>query len=466
MGTYSGIVNAVNKSTIYAGLDVHKPEVYSKIYRQYGRQFAEFLNSCRMMGRGEGALPISQESFKAFEKEWEHETFIVGADSAASAAGGTQTITIDASSIDGSDRIYPRKGFLVMYPDETQGRINAVAADGTTITVQAGGTDVLPAITDGDELMIGGSVYAEYTGQPDGVTQNYSDYDYELQILKENATISGTEMTNDYWFEVYDDNGEVAGVWTDATRTAENDLDIGIENQLFFGSGLAYTDESGNSAQSTKGMVPWIRERGLVAAVDPTAFDYEDLEDIDAYMVSQGNTSPYISGMVGRELYKGISNELRSESVASGAAAGGGTDLTSMFMDLNDSDREARMVQANFNAISLNNRVYAFKRVNTWSNPKTTGATGYDMSKYGIFAPVNTFQDAKSGNMLPNFAIMHKEKGGYSRAREVWKISAAGGDTANYNSEVDGIRLNLRSHVGLFFPEANNAVLLDPNYTP
>jgi hypothetical protein len=460
MGTYTGIVNAVNQNAIYSGLDAHKPEVYSKIYRKYGKQFAEFLNTCRMMGRGEGALPISQESFKAFEKEWEHETFIVGGNSGASAPGGTQTITIDITSIDSSDRIYPRKGFLVMYPDETQGRINEVASNGTTITVQAGVGDVLPAITTSDELMIGGSVFAEYTGQPDGVTQNYTDYDYYLQILKENATISGTEMTNDYWFEVYNDDGEVAGVWTDATRTAENDIDIAIENQLFWGSGLAYTDESGNSAQTTKGMIPTIRDRGLVAASDPASFDYNDLEDYDAYMVSQGNTSPYMSAMVGRDLYTGISNELREEFNTSGV------DITSMFSDLNDSDREARMVQANFNAINLNNRSWAFKRVNTWSNPKTTGATGYDMSKYGIIAPVNTFQDAKSGDMLPNFAIMHKEKSGYSRAREVWKIAGAGGDTGNYNSEIDGVRLNIRSHVGLFFPEANNAVLLDPNYTP
>jgi len=457
MNTYTGIVNAADKSTIYSTMDVLKPEKYSKLYRQYEKQGAEFINTMRLMSRGEGEMPVAQNTFTAYENSWMHENIVIGADAAASAAGGTQSLELETTHVDSEDRYYPRIGFSVFYPDETVGYISdiSVAAGVVTLTVQAADTDSLPAVTDGDSLMIGASLYGELTGQPDGVTKKYDSYDYKLMISKETAEISGTQATNMTWFDHYED-GKKAGIWSDAIKTAEFDLDIQMENMAFFGNGLDTTHPTtGASIPQTKGMIRWTRSRGAVYGIAPSAFDYTDLEDNDAYFTSQGNTSPFVSGWVGRDMYTAMSNQFRTVFNTAGV------DLTSSMFG--EDGREERMVQANFSAINYNNRTWAMKKINTFSNPKTYGTTGYDMSKYAMFTPVSTFEDAKTNMVVPNMCIMHKEKDGYNRAREVWEIKGAGGDTANYNSETDGIRYLLRSDYGLFFPKANQSVLFDLN---
>ena len=442
---------------------MNKPDVAIQIIKQYSDQFKHTVGlDLSLMGAEVG---IGAETHSAFV-EGRFWSVITAMDSpAASAPGGTQDITID---VDASNRFFPKVGNIIMY--EGAGNITGsiVAVDvavpaSPVITVQAAAGVTLPAVTATHEIAIITSAWGEGTGQPNSSVKLYDRLDYQLQIIKDAKGWTGSQLTNNAWVDVSE-----YGTGFDWYNVGMADLDAAQyrleENALLLGSGGTYTvasttglvDAEGDGTYTeTKGIMPWIRERGHIdSTVTATNWDITDLDDVDDYLKTQGDVSPIVLGYVGGLLARRISSQL-------GTLQGFGRDATntlSQYIGGQGYDAVAahsRAVNMSFMEYQNINRTYAFREIASFSDSTGLGAANYNFNQYSIWLPMANITDGKSGAKMPLVSILYKELGGYSRRREMFTIAGAGGNSASYNSEIDKKKINMRSHIGLAFHKPN-----------
>jgi len=453
-------------------LDPNRPDVAIQLIKKYSDQYK---NTCgldfMLLGR---EIAISAESHTAFSEGRYWNTMVAAANAAQPAQDAAQNITIELDN----GAYFPKKGMVMLYPgnNRIQGLITNVdtstpTAPVVTVVPPQGGT--LPAVTDGDTLVLITSAWGEGTGQPDSSAPTFSKETYYLQILKDKYGITGSQLTNQTEFTVSED-GQQIGVYNVGMADAEARMLRMQENMITLGNGEAYTHaniitsglakSSVNFIQTTKGLFEWATDRGGVDnTVDSSNWTVADFDDIDDYMKSQGDVSPIIIQYMGGKIARRVNSQLAS--VTSVQNSYDPTSALSQYIGgagYSDVAARARAVNLTFTEYRNVNRVYAFRELPSLSDPMGLGADGYNYNEYIISFPLANVKDAKTGIMMPNAAVMYKQKDGYSRRLEAWNIKAADGDTSNYNSEVDEKVYNLRSHIGFVMYKPNLTYLSTP----
>lgn len=453
-------------------LQPNKPDVAMQLIKKFSDQFKHTVGlDLTLLGSEMG---ISSEIHTAFTEGRYWNTMEVDGDVAQPAINTAQAITI---SLD-EGAFFPKKGMVVLYPGNTriQGLITDV--DLTTpaspiVTVVPSNGGQLPAVTDGTELVLTTSAWGEGTGQPDSTAPTFGRLDYYLQIIKDTYGITGSQLTNQLEFDV-DEDGRRIGTYNVGIADMEARMLRMEEMMMLIGNGTAFNhanlvaaglvDGTNNFVQTSRGLIEWANLWGGVDnTVDNTTWTVSDLDDIDDYLKSEGDVSPivigYVGGLIGRRMSSQlgaltpVTNSYDPTSALSQYLGGVGYD---------DAAVEARAVNLRFMEYKNTNRTYAFREVQSFSDTKGLGATGYDFNNYTMWFPLCNIKDGKTGEKMPLASLMYKQKDGYSRRSEVWEEKGAGGDTANYNSAVDSKKVYMRSHIGFAMHKPNLTYMTTP----
>lgn len=463
MATPNAVASMMTEQ-LWSVYDYAKPEVAMELFRTHGYQGLSSLQLLRSMGR---ERPITQDEWSAYEDDYIVETFHSLGNVGDPGAGVDLTVTLDPADLDADNRFYPRVGYIVTMPNETQGHIYAINTTTPTAPVltirPVHATKTLGAVTAGQEISITNGAWGAGTDQPVSAQRGATKRSFVAQIFKESIGAEGTQLVNSTWFSKYDTGENLIGWYSPAYLDAEYRLSLIEDGAYLFGETNTNAtlvvpngeEGAGNTIKTTKGLVPHIRDLGNVFPYVPGTLNVEDFDQVDLYLTQQGVDSPFVMMLNGVRLAHEIENVLVDFNKDTGVDF---TRVTESVFKGNDK----LAVSVNFQMLTKGNRTFLFKRMDNFSNPKTFGATGYDMDKYGLVLPLTSMKDPKSGEKLQNLESCYRALGGYSRRYEVFTIGGAGGG-GRYVTSVDKTNTFLRGHHGLQAMKVNQMMMFDPS---
>lgn len=468
MATPQAVV-APYASDVLSGFDIYKPEKMNKLFRIKGDQGMSYLMILKSLGF---ELPTARDDYEHYEERFIHDTFLIGANSSAGAAGASVTITVSPNSIAHYGAIYylyPRLWDTVLF--QTSG--GEVTASVTAVTNNNNGTATIkvtpngllsniPALTTGLEIVIISNGWAEGSTQPPGRLSGTDHYINHVQIVKESLNATGSEMTNQDWFDTLqeDDGGQkkILGY----VMKGQIDLDYRIamlaSNALLFqqptdntNTDLQDTTTPTNAfVKTTEGLIPATRRAGNTVPYTPGLFSTTKFNTMIKIQDREfcGND---VLGLLGIDLHLEIEDtfvdyfkETEISYVVNGIFKG----------------NEELATSVGFTSFRKGSRTFNFQRMGIFSHPKVGGASGYNFSKMGLFLPIDMKKDYKTGNAIPSIGCRYKELGPYSRKMEVWNVSGAGAGAKVIPQDL--ANFYLRTHIGAHHIGANRFMLMDP----
>jgi hypothetical protein len=459
-------IAAQYQSNFVSAYDVHKPDVLSKMFNRYGDQGSSWFLTLDKMGF---LKPVAATSYSHYENELKNPTFKAVGGTAAGAAGASVNVVLVAADVNSTGQSYPRLFEIVFFKGGQLGII-------TNITVGAGPsytttlavtplktTDTIPAIGASEEISIISNAHSEGSDQPKGVVPGATKRTNYTQIMKETLAVTGTELTNQTWFDGWVEvPGSVNGTEQIASGNSWYNLNwmdmewrIGkqISGALLFGETTNNVTDpaTGLPINTTQGLIPTIRSLGNTDTYVPGAFS---VTDFDAYgrTLDREYAGDYVLGLVS----KSFSDEIENTMVAYLAN-------TNIIYEVEQQvgsrlGVDGKSISIDFNYLKKSNRTFMFKRMMEFSNRQTFGITGSVTDGYGVFIPMNKQKDAKSGKMLDNIGARYKNLNGYSRKMEVWAVNGAG--PGMKVSSVDVNKSFIRTDIGAHQMGVNQMILV------
>ncbi len=452
-------VTSIYYNDIVSGFDLHKPEFLSSLYRRYGDQGVNMLQTLRAMGF---EMNVAQQDYSHFEENWITDSFVNKTAFSAGAAGADVSMTLDASSLDASNRFYVRKFDIILFPNEVTAYVAAIdvsTPSAPVLTLRPQDVlDAIPATAAGATLIITGNMFSEGSGQPNGRFSGAYKYTNNTHIVKETIGATGTELTNESWVKVVDGKG-IEGWFNKAYQI---DLDYRMSKNM---SGVfmfskkttntaAVDPATGYAIRTTEGFFPYLRRLGNVYPYTPGSFTVSDFDEFDRILAANyaGN---YVMAYLAQNLHIEVENKLVDFNKFTGI------DYTRKVVnaDLFGND-ESLAVSVNFSLFTKATRTYLFKRFSELNDPKSYGATGYPMKNFGILFPLDKNRKDKSGNKIGNIGIRFKAMGGYSRKMETFELGSA--NVAIKTTDVDTKNVYQRTDMGAHFMGGNQMILITP----
>ncbi len=452
-------VQSIHATDIITTFDIDKPERLAELFRIRGDQGLSYFAILKAMGF---SLPVAQDTYGHNEEDWIHEVFHVRNLVPAPGAGNPAAITLELGDLDASNRFYPRLWDTVMFPNEVTGQITDIdtttpTAPVVTVTPNLS-TDDIGALPAGTELIIISDAFSEGSGQPESVTRGVFFYDNDTQIIKETFTATGSEMTNQKWFDKYQNGKGFYAYYIKGQEDTEYTMQLKIDGALLFQKrtdvGQINDPVTGRDLRTTEGWVPYIRRTG--------------------------NIVPHTTGLFSVQKFNEMSKVLNREFAAKNVCCLFGFDLNTevgdvlvdYFDDTNIEFAQKKMVASafggneglaaavDFSYLVKSGFTYNFKTMEVFTHSKLYGATGYNMPNMGIVTPMGKKKDKLSKKDLPTFGCRYKKLGPYERMMEVWNVSGAG--PAQKVIADDLHNHYMRCHIGAHFMAGNQMILVDP----
>lgn len=450
----------VYATDVLSGFDFYKPDYLEKLFRRYGDQGMSYFQLLRTMGF---ETPTGRDTYGHFEENRTHEVFHSLNTVTASTAGADQSITLESQDLDSNLKFYPRVGAVVTYPNEAVGTIVAIntsTPSAPVLTIRPhDATETLPTVNAGDTLIITSSIWPEGSDQPVGAVKGTYKYENDAQIIKETMTVTGTELVNQTWFTKYGDDGKtIVGYYTVGLMDIDYRMNLNIDGALLFGKRVTNTSHvdatTGYAFKGTEGLFPFIRRLGNVNDIAAGAFAVTDFDVVDRTLDQQG-VSKYSLTMPGINRHQEMENVLVTYFTD--------TNITFARQTVNEeifNSNESLGAVVNFKYLTKSERIFMFKRFNNLNNPKTYGATGYQMPNYAVFMPVGSTKDAGTKKLVNNIGCRYRALGAYSRRMEVYQVGGAGAGLKV--SSIDNLNTYQRAHIGAHFAAGNQFYLISP----
>lgn len=457
-GTYP--VSGIYTENIMSLHDVFKPQHIPTLFSRFEEQYMPTFSFLRGLGR---EMPVANDTWYAHEENWYNRVILTTGSVADPGAGNAATLTLASSDHDSKGNSFPRVGDIVSIPGTyVQARImskDTSTPSAHTITIKPiRAADNIGAISSGTTISITNYAKAAGMGQPAGTVVGTTKRTFQAQIFAETIGAEGSQLVNERWYKVTDNNKNVVGWYSPGYMRGEYFMALRMDGAFWWGvesDNWTETTHTGstNDGKTTKGVFPWVKELGKQLTYTSGSFGITDLREVGLYLKSQGVTSGVVILFVGTKFH----HEL--EDATKDYVDGNGTDFTRVEKTVFKGNRELSL-SMNITVITIGGITFIIKPMDAWSNPTTFGATGYDLDEYALWMPLSKYKDPESGKLTNNIEYRYRAMGNYSRRYETWRVAGAGGGL--YVSEIDEENTYFRSHMGLQFVKVNQCGLYKP----
>jgi hypothetical protein len=461
-------IAAQYQSNFVSAYDVHKPDVLSKMFNRYGDQGSSWFLTLEKLGF---VKPVAATQYSHYENELKNPTFKSRASASIVGSGATATIliTLAVADVDTNNNFYPRLNDIVFFKTGQLGiitSINVSTPSAPVLTINALNANALPAsVAAGEEMSLVSNAFAEGSDQPKGIVPGATKRTNYTQIMKETLAVTGTELTNQTWFDGWVEvPGSVNGSEQIASGNSWYNLNwmdmewrIGkqVSGALLFGEasvGNGVVDPTtGLPVNTTNGLIPTIKTQGNTETYVPGSFS---VTDFDAYgrILDREYAGDYVLGLTSKSFSDEIENTMVAYLANTNIIYEIEQQLGSRF------GVDGKSISVDFNYLKKSQRTFMFKRMMEFSNRQTFGIANSVTDGYGVFLPMNKVKDAKSGKMLDNIGARYKNLNGYSRKMEVWSVNGAG--PGMKVSSVDVNKSFIRTDMGAHIMGANQMILV------
>lgn len=463
MGTATSPVATIETSAIMSTFGSQKPQISNELYAIYGTQFYSPSLMIESLGF---ESPVAQTTFSHFEEVRKQSTFTNLTGITAQGVGNPISVVLAPDSVDANNNFYPRTWFLVQLPNKLTGiitDINVGTPSAPVLTIVPNGDYDLGAVAAGAKLIITGSAFSEGSDQPKGVITGTTQRFFNTQIQKEAFQVTGTEMTDQKWFDV-------VPTITGGTKTAmyyvyeqantEYRLRMGIDTVLLANQPINNTinpiiDPATNApVLGTEGIFPAITRLGNTLPVTPQQFSVSTFDAMDAILDKNG-AGRNICSMIGRPAYIDVQNGL--VDYFQNPMIEYATNRTNEQIFKGDKELAASV---GFDYFTKTQRTYCFSTQEVFTNPVQLGATNYSWSQTAGYMPIGRMKDKRTKDSIPTFGTRYKALGGYSRKMETWNVSGAGNMTKVITRDL--AQFELRVDLGLELIGVNQMIQTVP----
>jgi len=458
-------VAAQYQSNYVSAYDVHKPDVLSKMFNRYGDQGSSWFLTLEKLGF---VKPVAATSYSHYENELKNPTFTslgVGVLS-GSAPNLSMAVTLSPTDLDSFQNYYPRLNDIVYFKGGQLGIIMSITgtASAPVLNITQVNTWTGFTVAAGEQISLVSNAFSEGSDQPKGILPGAAKRTNYTQIMKETLAVTGTELTNQTWFDGWIEvPGSVNGSEQIASGNSWYNLNwmdmewrIGkqISGALLFGEttvGTINDPVTGLPIRTTTGLIPTIKNLGNTDTYVPGAFS---VTDFDAYgrILDREYAGEYVMSLVSKSFSDEIENTMVAYLANTNIIYEIEQQLGSRF------GVDGKSISVDFSYLKKSNRTFMFKRMMEFSNRQTFGITGSITDGMGVFLPMNKVKDAKSGQMLDNIGARYKNLNGYSRKMEVWSVNGAG--PGMKVSSVDVNKSFIRTDMGAHIMGANQMILV------
>ena len=435
----AGAVTAPINNTLVSTFNLHKPEYSNFLFRKYGKQGFTAFQFLQSLGN---VTPVAQENFYHFEENWIASSFTTTANVQSANNGDSVSLVVSPAYIDTLGNYYPRLNDILMFADGVKGQVIADNGSGTLTVRPLKQSQKITAIAD-QQIIIPSNAFGEGTGQPDGRVSDVFRYDFNMQIIKESISTTGTELTNQMWVNSID--GTTINAWFDKAKSIDLDyrMALAIDGMLLYGT---KADNTGILGTTSEGLVDAVTTQGGNGTYTQGLFSVALFDQMNRYLDKQQAPNEY-TGLLGYQAFQDVENALSNVFTQNPIIFAGGNGKTLGQMMYGDmASKIDSSVDIGFRSITKTDRTFHLLKLAQLSNPQLYGAVGFSEASRMIFVPLDKPTQPKGGQ-VPRLGVRYKELGGYSRKMEAWYTGSAGNFGFKTN-DIDSVQLHNRTHMG------------------
>jgi len=429
-------VSAVATDELVTTFDIHKPEIRNKLFRQYGNQGVLYYDVVKSLGY---ASAVAQTEFSHYAEGWIHQNVEVRNNVADPGAGNSIDFTLAATDLDSNNNFFIQEDDTVMFTNEVTGtvtNIDVTTPSAPVITVEPdGASDNIGALTAGELVIVTSNNFAEDTDQPESTVSKPEKRTFSTKIIKQTRTASGSELTNQNWYDQDTDGNRLPGIFYKQSMEADYEMKLRMDGALCFDRPTTNTTLIAAGKRTMTGVIPWMRTNGLSNSHGGTfaITDFDTMEEqLDSY-----NAPDESYGFLGTKFHQLIENTISTDNRFT---AGG-----ILYANFSEG-KESSDINLNFSAFQKTGRNYVFSRMGSFNQRKLYGSTGYNINQMGYFAPTKQTKDARTREKMPYMSLRYKKMGNYSREMETWYTGGAG--NIRKTDGRDRISINYRTECG------------------
>ena len=441
-------------STLDLTVGIHEPTVSKELVKRFGNQ--ELLGLMDMIGNKE---EVHSREFHHYEEDFIHSKVVV-ADHAAGSAGAAVTYTVSASTPDynydyatsavspyqqaGNYKTNPvRVNDIIQFSGGIQGFVTAVDYAAGTFTAFPEDTSVaLPQVGTGfssNEIIIISNAMEEASDARSSQNSRVVRYSNNLQIIRDNHTVTGSEKNVKMWFEV---NGKsywyVKGI-EDTYKRFMNQIEMALVfNKKFTNTGIT----NYGTMTTTQGLLPSIESAGIESIYGTWALS--DLDDVTAEM-DKFRAPEENALFCGFNINKNIDDVLRSSD---GLLAGG---------IIYSTVSEEKAVNFGFKSFTKNGYTFHKKAYKPFTHPELFGADGQDYTNTAFTVPLGSTVTSRdmsgTSETVPMLSCAYMtRRDGQTSYYDEWETGSLFGTPTN---NLDSSEINFRADVGLWAKALN-----------
>jgi len=436
----------------------YKPNELIQVFERHNYA-PSFRMMLKTMGfrRGTAAPTVGH-----YEYPWRKNLVTVGAIITPSAGPGTDVvIELDAAdmynagvTVNGvaAQASYPLKNEIIIFQDGNGGQITAkdttVTPHRLTISPLKTTVDLVASIVVGEQYFIATNAHGEGSGLPGGRTPRVIQYSNTFQIVKQAAYSTGSELTNEMYFEPVEGvPGSFFGkVAVDAMYRFEEMCDGAliwgqqINNISEFNAELGFDVP----ITGTEGLIDFATVNGNNETYVPGNYQLADFNDTSRYYERER------IGVRDIMCLQGIDINIEIEDVLIDLLDGDlAAMLTKNFMwgdGVFDDEMQPEIdagtfaMEFNYRAVRKSNFRYFFYMMHIFNENVGAGAAGYDYPNWQVLFPIGYAKDKSSGDKRATIGYEYKKLGNYSREEVIANISGVGvaGSGGAYSIAVNG----------------------------
>jgi hypothetical protein len=250
-----------------------------------------------------------------------------------------------------------------------------------------------------------GNVHGEGTGQPIGLVPLADSYTYNLQIIKETYSMTGSEaQTRVKW--VNQSWSEVAG-----EQTAIDNHRMQEHLTYLVSPGTQSTLNAAFNGNLAQGMIPWILAGGVDVPYTAGSWSITDLHTMNETFDANRSSGKDYDAWLAFDLYSQWENEFQT-TYNNGAIR---------YVDYQGKD--AVSLKTGIKEVAIDDYTYRMHRMSIFTDPRSLGNADLPYSKYGMCIPAGMTVDALSGENVDAFELIYR-KMSKDRKFKVWMDGA------------------------------------------
>lgn len=346
----------------------------------------------------------------------------------------TTGVTVSASARKGSN-IRVRDLILLPGGKLAQVTVKNVTTDPHRLTIVPldANVDLDDLVTETEEYAVVSNAHAPGSGLPEGMIPKVFKYTNQFQIVKESIAISGTELTNEPFVQVYNAGDSIFGVMSQDAMDRFNRARSGA---LLWGEENTNIDDTTTQigydvkVSWTEGFMAFKTANSYETDYDPSAFTLDEFDEVAAILERENLGTRTVLSLQGNQyqyLVQAALEDKYDQSLTTTLLAGVATDYNLSLDEWQPViDNQDWIAWLGFQGVRRSNFIFHFRMMHEFVSPDAGGAAAYSYPYDAIYLPLSRVTDRKSGEQRASIGYEWKELPPYSRKLVYGNLDGAG----------------------------------------